>query len=53
MLQHADAIGEYEIWPGRRMIDTTAEDRIQTTFELTAKIQQNRLTDMGLGEAMA
>jgi hypothetical protein len=48
MLQHADVIGDYEIWPGRRLVDTTAEERMRTAFEWSQTMQRSRLEYMGL-----
>lgn len=48
MRQHADHIGDYEIWPGRRLIDTTPEERIQKAMELTGSVHSTRLMEMGL-----
>lgn len=50
--QHADLVGDYEIWEGRRLVDTTADERIQKTFELTGTIHAQRLTSMGLTAAL-
>ncbi|HZN18528.1 MAG TPA: hypothetical protein VFB84_10155 [Micromonosporaceae bacterium] len=52
MAQHADLVGDYEVWPGRRLIDTTPEERISKALELTGTVHMTRLTDMGLGEAL-
>ncbi|HET8658508.1 MAG TPA: hypothetical protein VFM55_05870 [Micromonosporaceae bacterium] len=52
LAQHADLVGDYEVWPGRRLIDTTPEERIQKALELTGTVHMTRLTDMGLGEAL-
>lgn len=52
MLQAADVVGDYEIWQGRRLIDTTPDERIQKTLELTAQIHASRLANMGLADAL-
>ncbi|HET8681909.1 MAG TPA: hypothetical protein VFM54_08555, partial [Micromonosporaceae bacterium] len=52
LAQHADLVGDYEVWPGRRLVDTTPEERIQKALELTGSVHMTRLTDMGLGEAL-
>ena len=52
MLRHRDAIGEYEIFPGRRLVDTTAEERMLRALEWSEEIQRSRLSYMGLSEAM-
>jgi hypothetical protein len=41
-------IGDYEIWPGRRLIDTTAEERVGAAAEWAAELQTSRLVTMGL-----
>jgi hypothetical protein len=43
-----DVIGDYEIWPGRRLIDTTAEERVGAAAEWAAELQTSRLASMGL-----
>jgi hypothetical protein len=49
---HADVVGDYEIWPQRRLIDTTPEERVYVAAEWTAKMQQTRLAYMGLSAAL-
>lgn len=51
LAQHADVVGDYEIWPGRRLIDTTAEERLGKALEWSHRMQEQRLTYMGLAEA--
>ncbi|MCF2528864.1 VlmB-like protein [Yinghuangia soli] len=51
--QHAELLADYEVWPGRRLLDTTPEERIGNTFEMTARIHEHRLKDMGLSAALA
>jgi hypothetical protein len=48
----ADVLGDYEIWPGRRLIDTTAEERLLKTLEWSNEIQDSRLRYMGLEDAI-
>ncbi|MFC9244740.1 VlmB-like protein [Streptomyces sp. NPDC057136] len=50
--QHADLVGDYEIWPGRRLVDTTVEERVRTAHEWAESMQQKRLVYMGLEEAI-
>jgi hypothetical protein len=50
--QHADVVGDYEIWPGRRLIDTTAEERLGAAHDWSMEMQNNRLRYMGLSEAI-
>ncbi|MCX4903567.1 VlmB-like protein [Streptomyces sp. NBC_00878] len=46
--QHRDLAGDYELWPGRRLVDTTPEERMLTAAEWARTTQQARLADMGL-----
>lgn len=48
----AGVLGDYEIWPGRRLIDTTAEERLLKTLEWSSEIQDSRLRYMGLEDAI-
>lgn len=52
MQQHADVIGDYEVWPGRRLIDTTPEERLMTAHAWSTEMQNSRLQYMGLPEAI-
>lgn len=49
---HRELIGDYEVWDGRRLIDTTPQERIQKALEVTTTVHSTRLTDMGLGRAL-
>ncbi|SCF01422.1 Acyl-CoA dehydrogenase [Micromonospora viridifaciens] len=49
---HLAMIGDYEIWDGRRLVDTTPEERIQKAVEVTSIVHSTRLTDMGLGRSL-
>jgi hypothetical protein len=53
LLEHAAVVGDYEIWEGRRLIDTTPEERLQTAVEWSRKMQDARLVYMGLEEAVS
>ncbi|MGW0659739.1 VlmB-like protein [Streptodolium elevatio] len=53
MEQHADLLADYELWPGRKLLDTTPDERIGKTLEMTFRIHENRLKDMGLASALA
>jgi alkylation response protein AidB-like acyl-CoA dehydrogenase len=53
MMAHKDLIGDYEIWPGAKLLETSPEDRMQKALELTGMVHTTRLIDMGLGEAIA
>ena len=50
--QHADLVGDYEIWPGRRLVDTTPAERLRTAAGWSSELQEIRLKYMGLGEAL-
>lgn len=52
MHQHADIIGDYEVWPGQRLLDTTAEERYNMAERWTDKMAAARLSYMGLDEAV-
>lgn len=49
--EHAGLVGDYEIWPGRRLVDTTPEERLATAQRWTAEMKAQRLAYMGLAEA--
>jgi hypothetical protein len=49
--QHADVVGDYEVWDGRRLVDTTAEERLETVLRWSNETQESRLEYMGLPEA--
>jgi hypothetical protein len=50
--QHRDEIGDYEIFPGRRLIETTVEERLMAALKWSQDIQAQRLRYMGLPEAI-
>lgn len=52
MREHADLVGDYEIWPGRRMLDTTPEERCATAERWTDEMAIVRLKYMGLADAL-
>lgn len=52
MEQHRDLAGDYEIWPGRRLVDTTALERAETAQRWSRDLQVTRLTQMGLAEVL-
>lgn len=52
MEEHADVVGDYEIWPGRRLLDTTPEERLATAHAWSTEMQNSRLQYMGLPEAI-
>ncbi|BBC31501.1 VlmB-like protein [Streptomyces graminofaciens] len=46
--QIADFIGDHEIWPGRRLLDSTPDERITKALEWAAETQTTRLAYMGM-----
>ncbi|MFE5796842.1 VlmB-like protein [Streptomyces sp. NPDC056503] len=50
--EHGHLLGDYEAWPGRRLADTTPEERMETGKAWAEKMQHTRLAYMGLGEAI-
>jgi hypothetical protein len=50
--QHADVVGDYEIWEGKRLIDTTPEERLVAAHTWSMQMQNSRLQYMGLSEAI-
>lgn len=44
-------ISDYELIPGRRLLDTTIEERLQIAIDWSARMQNERLSFMGLEEA--
>jgi hypothetical protein len=51
--RHADVVGDYEIWPGRRLVDTTPAERQRTAEGWSAELKETRLKHMGLEEAIS
>ncbi|GAA0665342.1 hypothetical protein GCM10010193_15970 [Kitasatospora atroaurantiaca] len=48
MHQHADLIGDYEIWPGVRMLDTTPDQRYDMAERWTDEMAESRMAYMGI-----
>jgi len=48
MTAMADVVGDYEIWPGRRLVDTTPDERLITAATWSQEMQDSRLAYMGL-----
>jgi hypothetical protein len=48
MVRHADLVGDYEIWPSVRMIDTTPEQRYDMAEHWTEEMAESRMAYMGL-----
>jgi hypothetical protein len=44
----SEMLGDYEIWPGRRLVDSTPEERLTTAATWSAEMQDSRLAYMGL-----
>jgi hypothetical protein len=51
--QHADVVGDYEVWPGRRLVDTTAAERQDMADEWSVRLRTSRLAHIGLEEALS
>jgi hypothetical protein len=52
MHQYADLIRDYEVWPGRRLLDTTPEGRYDEAERWTDEMAKVRLVYMGIEEAL-
>jgi hypothetical protein len=50
--QHVDLVGDYEIWPGRRLVDTSPAERQRTADGWSNELKEIRLKYMGLGEVL-
>jgi hypothetical protein len=48
MRQLAHVVGDYEIAPGKRLIDSTPEERLMMAATWSMEMQDNRLASMGL-----
>ncbi len=48
LAEHAGVVGDYEVWPGRRLVDTTPEERVQQAVAWSFEMQTTRLSYMGL-----
>ncbi|MEU7020194.1 VlmB-like protein [Streptomyces sp. NPDC046203] len=51
LAQHAEFIGDYEIWPGRRLVDTGIEERMEAAGRWSAETQEARLDYMLLTDS--
>ncbi|MCA1654955.1 MAG: VlmB-like protein [Pseudonocardiaceae bacterium] len=51
LARHADVVGDYEVWPGRRLVDTTPEERLGMADQWSREMRESRLSYIGLGEA--
>jgi len=52
LAEHGDVVGDYEIWPGRRLIDTTPEERQAMADRWSVEMKESRLRYIGLEEAL-
>lgn len=50
--QQSDVVGDYEIWEGKRLIDTTPEERLEAAHNWSMEMQNSRLEYMGLAEVI-
>lgn len=48
MADHTELLAEYEVWPGRRLLDTTPEERYDTAERWTDTMAESRMAYMGL-----
>lgn len=48
MSDHADLIGDYEVWPGVRLLDTTPDQRYDMAEQWTDEMAETRMAYMGL-----
>ena len=46
--QNRAAIGDAEIWPGQRLVDTTVDDRVMKAATWAVEVQDQRMGYMGL-----
>lgn len=49
---HGHLLGDYELIPGRRLADTTVEERLSIAQRWSREVQSSRLTYMGLENAL-
>ena len=50
--KHADVVGDYEVWEGKRLVDTTPMDRLEAAHRWSTEMQDHRLRYMGMEEAI-
>ncbi|MFI1293611.1 VlmB-like protein [Streptomyces sp. NPDC020792] len=51
LAEHAELLGDYEIWPGRRLVDTGIEERMAAAEQWSRETQEARLAYMLLDGA--
>ncbi|WP_434739578.1 VlmB-like protein [Micromonospora sp. SH-82] len=52
MQRHRDLLDDYEVWPGRRLLDTTPRERYAAAERWTDEMAVVRLNHMGVPEAL-
>lgn len=52
LVEQAEVVGDYEIWPGRRLVDTTPDERQGAADRWSEEMKHKRLKYMGLEEAV-
>lgn len=52
MLARPELIGDHEVWPGRRLLDTTPDERYDTADRWIEEMAVSRLQYMGLSDAL-
>jgi hypothetical protein len=50
--QHADVVGDYEVWPGRRLVDTSPDERQARADQWSLAMRESRLAYIGLAGAL-
>jgi hypothetical protein len=50
---HADVVGDYEIRPGRRLVDTSPDERQAMADQWSAEMRESRLAYIGLEGALS
>jgi hypothetical protein len=50
---HADLVGDYEVWPGRRLVDTSPDERQAMADRWSDEMRTSRLAYLGLEEALS
>jgi hypothetical protein len=48
MSEHAELLADYEVWPGRLLLDTTPDERYDTAERWTEEMAESRMAYMGL-----
>lgn len=52
MAEHAGLLRDYEVWPGRLLLETTAEERYDTAERWTDEMAESRMAFMDLTDAL-